>query len=256
MRNPVRRSAVAVLALALAAPVLAQADDLTITSTTTVNGKPGKTTMTYMTADRMRTSDAATDSIIDVKTGTMTVVDNGKKQYYVITQQDVQQAMAQLDQMLQQQQAQMANMPAFLRDKIAKATGGGDTDLTTSVKPDPAGNRKIAGYDTEHYVINVGSLHQDIWAAPAVTVPFNYADVMRLRSAMSAGPIMKKMQKMAESMATIKGFPLATELTVMGQDVKTEATEVSRGPIPASTFAVPTGYKLAESPLKQLAQKH
>ena len=70
--------------------------------------------------------------------------------------------------------------------------------------------RKIAGYDTEHYVMTMGeNFRQEVWAAPALTPPLQYFDA---QSAMYAamGPLGRKFQKMGDELRKIKGFPLAT----------------------------------------------
>jgi hypothetical protein len=52
----------------------------------------------------------------------------------------------------------------------------------------------------------------------------------------------------------VEGLPLSetTSFSMMGQSMNTtkEATEVKKGPIAASVFEPPAGYKKVDSPLK------
>ena len=58
------------------------------------------------------------------------------------------------------------------------------------------------------------------------------------------GPMGKSMAKLYEELSKIKGLALKTNLSgFMGMKAATEATKVVEGPVPASVFALPTGYK-------------
>jgi hypothetical protein len=65
----------------------------------------------------------------------------------------------------------------------------------------------------------------------------------------------KRFSKMFDEMKKIKGYPLASDMDVdmgmMKMRTDSEATEVRKGAIPASTFDVPAGYKKKSSPFKR-----
>jgi hypothetical protein len=59
-------------------------------------------------------------------------------------------------------------------------------------------------------------------------------------------------EKLYDELKKIKGFPLSTAVILRTPMSRTqtldEAVEVKKGPIPASTFQVPAGYKKKKSP--------
>jgi hypothetical protein len=63
-------------------------------------------------------------------------------------------------------------------------------------------------------------------------------------------------------MRDMRGYPLAVSTTVgmMGRSMATssEVVEVKRGPIPASAWEVPAGYKKVENPMlkAQMGPRH
>jgi hypothetical protein len=60
---------------------------------------------------------------------------------------------------------------------------------------------------------------------------------------------------MFEEMKKVKGYPIALDMDVdMGMakiHTTSEAIEVKKGPIPESTFDLPTGYKKKPSPFNR-----
>jgi hypothetical protein len=227
------------LAVALAMPVLAQAEDLTLVSTVTA-GKGGPMTTThYLSATKVRTGNGETDTVMDFASGKLVMINNKKKEYSETTLEEIRATMAQLE-------ASMAGNPVM--EKMMGKVG----EVTVQKGTAP---RKIAGYDTEHYILTLGdNFKEEIWAAPALTPPVQYFDA---RNAMYAamGPMGKRFQKMGDEMRKIKGFPLATatsiKMMMMKQDSTSEVTEVRKGPIPASAFEVPAGFKKVETPFQK-----
>jgi hypothetical protein len=61
----------------------------------------------------------------------------------------------------------------------------------------------------------------------------------------------RRFEAMFDEMKKIKGFPLATtvdyKMMMVQQQTLTEATDVRKGPIPASAFEVPAGYRKVPS---------
>ncbi|MGH9889047.1 MAG: DUF4412 domain-containing protein, partial [bacterium] len=234
------RKALPAIALALVVPALAAAEDLTLVSKMT-SGKGLSTTSTqYLSASKVRTGDGDMDTIMDFGSGKLVMVNNKKKEYSETTLEEIRAAMQKLE-------ASMAGNP--MMEKMMGAVG----DVTVQKGNAP---RKIAGYDTEHYIITMGeNFREEIWAAPALTPPMQYFDA---RNAMyvAMGPMGKRFQKIGDEMRKIKGFPLATttsmKMMMVKQDTISEVTEVRKGPIPASAFEVPADYKKVEAPFQKM----
>jgi hypothetical protein len=230
----------------LAAPASASAEDLTIVSKTTVGAAAPITTTTYVTADKIRTSSGDTDTIIDVTGGRIWVLTPGKKEYYEFTRDELATAMANAEPQL--------SGPAL--DILAKM--GGAKQIEAKLEQVGAA-RKVAGYDCTPYVVTMAdNMRYEVCAAPSIAMPPAYLDAMKAPFAVM-GPMAKRFDKTFEEMKKVKGFPLATNFSVnlmmIKQDVKSEATEVKKGPVPATVFAVPAGYTKKDSPFKALTGK-
>jgi hypothetical protein len=94
----------------------------------------------------------------------------------------------------------------------------------------------------------------EMWTAD-IALPAPAVDA-RASLALLSNPMMKGAEKMMAEMKKIKGLPLAETSTVkiLTKTVTTsrEATEVKKGPIAPSAFAVPAGYKKVESPMAKM----
>jgi hypothetical protein len=225
-----------------AAPQLGAAfsGGLTLTQTTTANGKTSNATA-YFSGNAMKHATAeGQDSIIRFDQGKIVSVDNKKKTYSELTFDELQKMMDQAGAMMNQNPEAMAAMQ--------KLMGGGNQKPLTVTKAGPG--ETIAGYATEKYVVS-GPFDMEIWAAPDLKVPAAYYDTMRLR--MPANPIMD-MGKMFEAFKQVNGWAMKTtmKMRMMGRDIvtTTEVTSVQKGAVPASTFEVPAGYKLVQEKMK------
>jgi hypothetical protein len=212
--------------------------DLTITSTFQASGRSGTATQ-YLAAERARTSNGDTDTIVNYSTGAVTIIDNRKKEYYETT-------LAEMTAMVEQLDRQLGANPlgGLLGPKV------GDVNLQRV-----EGARKIVGYDCEHYVMTMGNdMKFDIWAAPDLQAPVQYYDAAKAPYA-AMGPMGRGFGKMFEEMKKIKGFPLSTainaKILVTKIDTLQEATQVNKDPIPASAFEPPSGYRKKDSPFKR-----
>jgi hypothetical protein len=208
---------------------------------TTTFGDKTLTQIQYMTADRARTTSGDTDSIVEYASGRIVSIDHKKKEYTETTFEE-------MAAMMRQAEAEIAKLPSFAQ----KAMGGAVGDVTV-VKGTQI--RKIAGYDCTQYTLTMGQdFVYDLWATPALVYPIKYVDSMKAQY-VAMGHAGRKFLKMFDEMKAIKGYPLAFGMNykLMGKKIATltEATEVKRGPIPASTFGIPAGYKRKDSPFKQ-----
>ena len=91
----------------------------------------------------------------------------------------------------------------------------------------------------------------ELCAAKGLEAPAKYFEG-RKASFAAMGPLGKWYAKMFDEMKKIKGYPLSVaidlDMGTMKQHTVSEATEVRKGPIPASTFEIPAGYKKKPSP--------
>jgi len=67
--------------------------------------------------------------------------------------------------------------------------------------------------------------------------------------------VARRFEKVFDEMKKIKGFPVAMHSSVkvmmVRSELTSEATDIQKGPIPASTFEIPAAYKKKDSPFKQ-----
>jgi uncharacterized protein DUF4412 len=257
----------------IAVPVAAQ--DLTIVSKQTRDGGAPATVTGYVTSEHMRVADpSGQEFIIDFKSGQMTIVDGRKKEYYVMTRQDMDAARARVTEQMnspemkraqEQAQAQMKNLPPEVQKQMQAAMGAAMGGLAASVNVAKTGTtRKIAGYSCENWTISVGELsrseHCMTTELPIPVPTMNaYRDYMEgMKNLAAAGPMGKGLADVAEKMKQIKGFPLAVTTTtnVLGRTStqSSEVVEVKKGPVPASAFEPPAGYKKVENPMMKALQ--
>jgi hypothetical protein len=215
--------------------------DLTIHQTESSSGGRGAprsaTSTTYLSGNAMKRSGSdGSDMIIRLDEGKMVMVDNGKKTYSEISFQDMQAMMDKASQA-------MKDLPPEAAAAMKSMMGNMATEISvTSAGPGEA----IAGYATQKYVVK-GPMEMEIWAAPALKVPPQFYDAIKMR--LPRNP-MFDLGKLYDEMKKIDGWPVKqiTSLKMMGQEQKSESvvTSVDKTPIPKSTFDVPAGYKKTE----------
>jgi hypothetical protein len=234
------------------------ADDMTVISKVSTNGQPGGTQTNYISSEHVRRSESkGNDVIIDLKNGTMTNIDTKKKTYFIMTTQDMEAMQAAMaarmnDPKMKQAMAMMQGMSSSMAsDTEVKKTGV---------------TRKVAGYACEEWLISMGGM---VSMTECVTNDLKYpvqswaalADFQEsMRKSMSFGPSAKAGTDYAEKMKSIKGFPVASTSTVDAGITKIttaiEVTDVSRAPIPASTWDVPAGFAKVENPMLKSLRQH
>jgi len=230
-------AALLVALLAAAVPRLLEAEDLTIVSSVTTPRGMTRTQTQYLSTNRLRLSGEERDTIVDLVSGRITILDNRRKEYSETTLDELRAFMDQMD-------SAMAGRPIF--DRTVGATA------SVTVEKGTGGGKKVAGYDTEPYILTMGdSMRMEVYTTTALEPPARYFDARKAVYA-SMGPMGRRFDRLFDEMKKIKGFPLATALDyrmrVSRRQVSTEATEVQKGPIPASVFAAPSDYKKVESP--------
>ena len=229
-------AALVVTALAASLPRPVRAEDLTIVSTVTTPRGTTRTQTQYLSASRMRMSGDERDTIVDLVSGKITILDNRRKEYSASTLDELRAFTDQMD-------SAMAGRP------IVDGTVGATSSVTVEKG---TGGKKVAGYDTELYILTMGdSMRMEVFITTALEPPARYFDARKALYA-SLGPMARRFDRMYDEMKKIKGFPLATSLDyrmrVARRQVSTEATEVRKGPIPDSVFLAPSDYKKVDSP--------
>lgn len=259
MRAPIR--SLAAVAFALAVP--AAAEDLTIVATVTRDSGPAGTVTSYLSSGRVRLATGdGNEMISDLKTGDVTMIDHKKRQYFTITRQDMEQLQARIKQAMnspemQRAQQQMKNLPPEIQKKMQAAMGG----IASSVTVQKTGStRKIAGYNCENWAVSLGQISKsEECLTTELPIPAQdwqlyqeFADGMR-GMAGAMGPMGQAVADLQEKTKAMKGFPLAktTTVSVLGRAATTtiEATEVRKGPVPASAWQVPAGYAKVANPM-------
>jgi len=258
-----------VAAALLGTALPAAADDLTIVSKVTRDGGEPATATSYLSTDhaRMVQPDGG-EAILDLKTGQITVVDGRKKEYYVVTRQDMDQMKAKMQQQMnspemQKAQDQMKNLPPEVQKKMQGMMGAAVSSFDVK-KLGTA--RKIAGYNCDNWTITFGPSKTEQCVTTELPIPVQTWDAYRdfaesMRSMMaSMGPMAKGMGDMAAKMKEMRGYPMATSssISMMGRSSgsSSEVVEVKKGPIPASAWEPPAGYKKVDNPmLKAMAPR-
>jgi hypothetical protein len=241
--------------------MVAAADDLTVVAKHTRGDEAPTTTTSYFTSEKMRTTGGRGEEMIaDYASGNMTVLDNNKKEYFVITPQDMEAAQARMAEANKEMEAKLQNVPPEMRERIASMTGGGGAASSVDVQKG-TGGRTIAGYQCQNWIVTMGKMmRQDSCVSTDVPVPPGVFEGMKrfAQSMGAAGPMGKSMGSMWEKFKQMKGYPLAnkTTVSVMGKDTvsTTEVTDIKKGPVPASVFEIPVGYKKVDSPMAKMGQ--
>jgi len=240
----------------LLAALPAAAEDLTVVSKHTRGGAPPTTETSYFSTSKMKMARGeGNDFMMDYATGTMTTIDNKKKEYSVMTRQD-------MEAMAAEMKRRMDAMPPEMREKMAGLMGG--MAQTINVQKG-TGGRTVAGYACENWVVTMGeTMHQEHCVTKQIQFPVAVFDGMKAFSesmAAAMGPMGKSMSASGvwDKFKEMKGFPVATTTTMsmMGKKTTTssEVTEILRSPIPDSVFAVPADYKKVDSPMARSLQK-
>jgi hypothetical protein len=245
-------------ALLLAAGAAAASDDMTVVSKTTHDGKPSGNTTSYLSADhaRMGTS-GGRETIIDVKTGTMTMLDGSKKTYYTVTKKDMDALNAKMRERMNSPDAKkgmdlMQGMTAGMADSYeVKKTGQ---------------TRKVAGYTCEEWTITMSEMSTTRECVTSeVKYPAHAYDAFKAFSQSMTGsspfaPTAKSTDTMAEKRKAMKGFPVSTSITtdIMGTKSTTdsEVVEISYAAIPSTTWDVPAGYAKVDNPMLKAMDRH
>jgi hypothetical protein len=238
---------------------LAASDDLTVVSKNTLNGKDSGNSTSYLSSDHVRMAHGdGNEMIVDIKSGVMTTLDNKKRTYYTMTQEDLQQMGAKMQAMM--------NDPEMKKGMEMMQKLSGAMAQSYEVK-DTGVSRNIAGFQCEDWTISmagISTMHECV--TTALKYPVHAFDAYKafsqsLQASMGAmGPMAKAGADLAEKLKKMQGFPIASSMTmeIMGTNSSSgsEVIEVRRGSIPDSVWEIPAGYKQVENPMLKAFDKH
>jgi len=242
------------------------AGDLKITfkkETKSVGTTQNSEEVRYYTSRFQRTNNDKdrTDSLTDYRDFTMYTIDHKKKTISKITLDDA-------TKIIKLSSAEMQNemQKADPETKKMMESIFGDSGLfggSGPAKAEKAGTEKVAGRTCNKWKITIGKSVFNISADPALEMPLPKGDAekaSKLKEALSMSmPGMgDTLVKLEQEMSKIKGVPLKTDMQMsMGPvTIRTleEATKIEEGPIPASVFDLPKGYKTEDIGKKTLEQ--
>ncbi|MBK8793552.1 MAG: hypothetical protein IPN59_10455 [Holophaga sp.] len=211
------------------------AADLTITFQSKAAKTEGLETH-YYSATHHRTNNEATktDSLVDYQSLTTYTINHDKKLIQKLSFEDALAAM----------ESAQSDMPEGM-----SAMMGGLFGDPSNCKVEELGSEVVAGRKCKKYKITVGKILFESSNDPTLVPPVpaaSFAKMMKAKGALTLamGPMGKSMAKLYEELSKIKGLALKTNMSgFMGMKAATEATKVVEGPVPASVFALPTGYK-------------
>jgi len=233
------------------------AEDLTIVSNVTSQGGPDSgpsTSTSYLTATKFRVTTKRSDVIMDMAAGKYTVIDNQKRQYWEMTQDDINAMTQRMNDSMRQATQQNPQAAKMMEGMLGGMMGQVTVTKGTATK-------KVAGYDCTDYLVSMGMMKQHFWITTELNPPVSMGQWASAQRAMFAGsPLASSMGKLMEEFGKIQGFPLANNstTTILNKTIEStsEAVEVKKGPIPPSAFAVPEGYAKVASPLAAARPSH
>ncbi len=210
--------------------------------TVRMNEGDGKTSNYYVSRNAVRnvsSSPIDTDVIYRLDTGKIITVDTKQRTYSETT-------LAEARQQIQKHQnsAEASKQAEELRGL------GIDLGAITIARAGPG--ESIAGYATQKYSMKTPFSQGEIWVAPALEFPAGYYDMVTTSLAAGAGGPTSLFEAMKKQQ--VRGFMLKMVSTMSnpalkGVTITRVATSVEKGPIPASLFEPPAGYrKVARTP--------
>jgi hypothetical protein len=189
-------------------------------------------------------------SVMDLKKGTITMVNTQGRSYTVIYPARF---CAEMKSMMGNMMQGMPPEQRAMMEQMMNAPGGAQAPKVSVQRKGPGG--KVAGYHTVKYSVTVnGRPYKDIWLAPGAPIMNDMRQYTKKSTEMSAQ--MEACTKMAPGMAlgpapeaspeylslAPKGWPMK-EVDKRTSKVDKEVIRLERSDIPSSTFSVPAGYR-------------
>jgi hypothetical protein len=236
---------------------LAAAGDLTITfrSETKVFRTKKSTEVHYYSEQYKCTNNesAKTDTLIDYKNSVLYQVNHKKKTIEKLTLDDALRIMEALA-------AQLEESPEA-KEKMGAIFG----DANDEAKIEKVGSEVILGRTCDKWKVSLGKNVTEISADPSLAAPIPQAaleNTDKMEGVKGMMAMIPGIGKLQEAASKIKGVPLKTQSTISVGPMTvrgfSESTKIEEGPIPASRFELPKGYKekdLGKEMLEEINKK-
>ena len=188
------------------------------------------------------------------------VIDNEKKSYFEMTEDDIVKLKSQMDKMQQMMMEQMKNMPEeqrkMMEDMMPTSMPSGEKEKTTYTKK--AGGVKVGKWTTTHYEgTKKGKKSDDLWTVDWSQVGFDRGDFVVMTkmadffSALSqeATDFMKVGSEDWEKEMGISGMPVRwVDYSEGGGASEGSVKDISKKDLDASLFELPAGFSQDQSP--------
>lgn len=252
-------TAVSVAALCLMAWPLQAADGILITEKTTTNGT-SRTNQVQIEKNRLRAENETRGEkqviVFDGTAQVLRIINLDAKTYSEITKADVDRMAAQMQGVMAQMQAQMANMPPAARAQMeAMMRGRGMAAAPAKTEYRKTGTDKVGKWTCDKYEgYKDNQKTSEVCTVDPKTVGFAPADfdVTKQMAAFfqqitpqSAGQMFAIGQLEQQGYA---GIPVRRTFTILNNQTTTELTDVTRQSFPDASYAVPAGFTKQDSP--------
>ncbi len=180
-------------------------------------------------------------------------VDPAKKTYSEMTFAEMEAYAKRSGDKMAQYKDKIKNMPPEQRKKMEAMTGmmGGGADVPVEVSA-TGEKKKVGGFSCTKYLMKRGDKElMAMWVTKDVAGFDNLRkDWMEFGKRMAS---LTNMAGLGEAYQKIDGFPMETDMDMMGTTMTTVVTKVEKRSTPAGEFSVPAGFTRTESPLKEKA---
>jgi hypothetical protein len=219
------------------------------------------TSTLYVDGDKMRMENPVSQKehtvVIDAAAKRMLMINDAEKSYSEVTEADMKRFGEMMKARRAEMQEHMKSMPPDQRKHMEEMMGGGGAAKPHELKFEKLGQKKtVNGFSCEMYrVTDNGDPKEEDCLAPWSAGILQRSDFAGLRK--FAEDMAKESGAMGpggggrtfEQFDKYPGFPVTRHPLEPGQHEDEQLKSVKRGSIPASTFAVPAGYKKTESPM-------
>jgi hypothetical protein len=130
----------------------------------------------------------------------------------------------------------------LMPEQMAQMMKGMMEGMTITVNPNGQ-TKKVMTWNTTGYDVNMKVMGMDMkmvfWASK--DVPFDWKKYASLYTMLYKAQF-RMGEKFMEEFKKVEGYPVATEMSVMGMEVKSTVTEISNKTPGPDIYAVPAGY--------------
>lgn len=241
------------LAVTVLVPLQAANGLLIVQKTTGVTATP-TTNQIQLEPTRMRAESTAASGakqviMFDGTRKVLTMVDNEKKTYTEVTQQEAEQIGAQLSAAMDQLKKQMDAMPPERRAQMQEMMGRMSAGAPAKPTYKKAGTATVGKWTCDRYEGFEGDKKtSEVCTVDPKVLGFTAADfAVSQQMTEFFKKILPQMAPQMFSLGRVEvqgypGVPVRSTFTVAGKEVVSEITEVSRQSFPDASYAVPNGY--------------